>query len=267
MKFSGQLRELFHEYKEPIQYYLQINDDHIPLNQHIGKVMKLRFLEEINCIHCGRKVKKTYNNGSCYPCFIKLPQNDLCIVKPNLCHYDQGTCRDESFAKSQCLIPHYVYLALSSDVKVGITRKPNAYKRWIDQGAVQSIPIAEVPTRKMAGDLELFLTNHLPDKTNWRKMLKCDIAEADLLSIREEIKAVIPEEYQKYLIEVDQINEFTYSVLESLEKIKSFSLDKTPAIEGKLIGIKGQYILLDNGVFNMKKHTGYKVEVELVDSE
>jgi len=267
LKIEGQLRELTHEYGDPIQYYLQIDQNHIHLNPYIGGAMKLHFLEEIHCIHCGRKVKKTYNNGYCYPCFKQLPQNDLCIVKPNLCHYDEGTCRDESFGETHCMVPHYVYLALSSDVKVGLTRKTNAFKRWVDQGAVQSIPIAEVPTRKMAGDLELFLSNHLPDKTNWRKMLKGEIADADLLSVRDEIKSIIPEEYQPYLIQIDQINEFSYTMLESLDKIKSLNLDKTPTIEGKLIGIKGQYIIFDHGVFHMKKHSGYKVEVELLDSE
>lgn len=262
MKVTGQLRELTHEYKNPIQYYIQLNEDYIHLNPFLGKNVSIRFLNEIHCIHCGRKIKKTYNNGSCYPCFINLPQNDLCIVKPSLCHFDQGTCRDESFGLSQCMIPHYVYLALSSDVKVGLTRKPNAFKRWVDQGAVQSIPIAEVPTRKIAGELELFLTNHLPDKTNWRKMLKGEIAEANLFQIREEIRKVIPEEYQSYLFEVDEIYEFIYPLAESVEKVSSFSLDKNNEVKGKMIGIKGQYLIFEHGVMNIKKHAGYHVEIE-----
>ncbi|WP_153944945.1 DUF2797 domain-containing protein, partial [Acinetobacter baumannii] len=69
-----------------------------------------------------------------------------------------------------CMIPHYVYLALSSGVKVGLTRKNNEKKRWVDQGAVRAIPIAEVPTRKMAGELEVYLTQYVADKTDWRKM-------------------------------------------------------------------------------------------------
>ena len=263
MKYSGQLVELSHQYENPIQYTLQIGEDKVQLNSYIGQTVKIHFLHEIHCIHCGRKVKKTYNNGSCYPCFIKLPQNDLCIVKPSLCHYDAGTCRDSEFGDHFCMVPHYVYLALSSDVKVGLTRKTNAMKRWVDQGAVQSIPIAELPTRKMAGDLELFLTDHLPDKTNWRKMLKGELAEKDILEVRTKILQIIPEKYHPYLLDVEEINEFLYPIEETVEKLTSMNLDKQPNYEAKLIGIKGQYLLFDIGVLNLKKYTGYHIELEL----
>ncbi|GBF10177.1 DUF2797 domain-containing protein [Tepidibacillus infernus] len=265
MKVSGELRELVHKVEEPVQYFLQINEENIHLNPYIGKQMKLSYQNEIHCIHCGRKIKKSYNNGSCYPCFVKLPQNDLCIVKPHECHFDQGTCRDESFAEDHCMVPHYVYLALSSDVKVGLTRKTNAFKRWVDQGAVQSIPIAELPTRKMAGELEFYLSQFMPDKTNWRKMLKGEIAEKDLFKIREEIREKIPEEFHPYLLEVEQIHAFIYPILETLDHISSLTLDKQSKIEGRLLGIKGQYLLLDSGVINIKKHAGYLVQIELID--
>lgn len=267
MRISGHLKELSHQHENPVKYFLQVNDEKIQINQYINRQVKIKFLNEINCVHCGREIKKTYNNGYCYPCFIKLPQNDICIVKPNLCHYDNGTCRDELFGQDYCLLPHYVYLALSSDVKVGITRKTNAFRRWIDQGAVQSIPIAELPTRKKAGDLEIFLSQHLPDKTNWRKMLKGEIAKKDILEVREEIRPLIPEEFQSYLLDEKLINEFIYPITESLDKIKSVTLDKMPEVVGKLLGIKGQYLILDIGVFNIRKHTGYKVDVELVGSD
>ncbi|TCS79413.1 DUF2797 domain-containing protein [Tepidibacillus fermentans] len=266
MKYSGQLLELQHEYKEPIEYYLQLGDGKIPLNPYLGHTIKIINLHEIHCIYCGRKVKKTYNNGYCYPCFIKLPQNDLCIVKPNLCHYDQGTCRDSEFGDQHCMVPHYVYLALSSDVKVGLTRKTNAFKRWVDQGAIQSIPIAELPTRKMAGELEYFLSQHLPDKTNWRKMLKEEIADKDIRKIREEILALIPEEYQSYLLDVDQIQEFIYPIEGTVKNVTAINLDKQSVYEGKLVGMKGQYLIFDSGVFNIKKYAGYQVEIEIIES-
>jgi len=262
LKLIGQLLELTHQVYQPIQYSLQIGEEKVSLNEAIGRNVKIAFKNEIHCIHCGRKIKKTYNNGSCYPCFIKLPQNDLCIVKPSLCHYAEGTCRDPEFGDHQCNIPHYVYLALSSDVKIGLTRTPNAMKRWVDQGAVQSIPIAELPTRKMAGDLELFLTQHLPDKTNWRKMLKGDIEEKDILQIREEVRNLIPEEYQQYLLDIEEINEFIYPIQEKVTNITSVNLDKQPIFEGKLIGMKGQYLLFDAGVLNVKKYAGYHIEIE-----
>jgi len=263
LKISGQLRELKHQYENPIQYYIQIDQEKVHINPYVGNKIKLNFNGEINCIHCGRKIKKTYNSGSCYPCFKNLPQNDLCIVKPSLCHYDQGTCRDESFAEQYCMIPHYVYLALSSDVKVGLTRKTNELKRWVDQGAIKSIPIAELPNRKIAGDLELALAEHLPDKTNWRNMLKGDIVEKDILQARNDVRKLVPEQYQQYLLDEEGIYEFIYPLLEKLEKVKSLSFDKLPEIEGRLIGIKGQYLILDTGVLNMRKHSGYTVDIEL----
>lgn len=264
MRHIGQLVEISHDYQTPIQYFLHIENEKIYLNPHIGSKITIKFLDEKHCIHCGRKTNKTFNNGYCYPCFRDLPQNDLCIVKPSLCHFELGTCRDEEFGKHQCMTPHYVYLALSSDVKVGLTRKTNAFKRWVDQGAIKSIPIAELPTRKMAGDLELFLTDHLPDKTNWRKMLKGEVDDKDLFEIRARIFPLIPEEYQEYLLDVEQINEFIYPTeAASLEKIKSLSLDKEPSFTGVLTGIKGQYLLLDQAVINVKKHLGYKIEFVL----
>ena len=261
---SGQLRGLNHDYKNPIQYYLQLGEEEVHLNPFIGQTIEFNFQGEIHCIHCGRKIKKTYNNGSCYPCFTSLPQNDLCILKPELCHLDQGTCRDEAFAHSHCLIPHYVYLALSSDVKVGITRKNRSMTRWVDQGAVQSIPIAEVPDRKTAGELEVFLSNHLPDKTNWRKMLKGDLVDKDILEIRKKVLELIPEQFAKYLLSIEEVNEFVYPISETLDKIKSLSFDKSPTIEGKLLGLKGQYLIFDIGVLNIKKHSGYQIEIKLV---
>jgi hypothetical protein len=43
-------------------------------------------------------------------------------------------------------------------------------------------------------------------------------------------------------------------------KLKSFNLDKHPEASGILQGIKGQYLLLDTGVINIRKFTGYELE-------
>lgn len=266
MIHRGRIKDLIHQNEHPIRYTLQLENERIEINPYIGQKVKIKFLNEINCIHCDRKIKKSYNNGYCYPCFQSLPQNDICMVRPNLCHYDNGTCRDKEFAESFCMMPHYVYLALSSDIKVGLTRKTNAFKRWIDQGAVKSIPIAELPTRKMAGLLEEYLAKHLPDKTNWRKMLKGEIEDKCLADVREHVLTIIPDEYKEYLLNIEQINEFIYPVNESVSNINTITLDKQNEVEGILIGIKGQYLLLDTGVFNTKKHLGYNIEFALKDS-
>jgi hypothetical protein len=264
VELHGLLHGLVHRYQnkeQPVDYFLQINEEKIPLNELLGSVMTISYMGQKNCIACGRKTNKTFNSGYCYPCFTSLPENDLCIVKPHECHFDQGTCRDSSFGETHCMIPHYVYLALSSDVKVGLTRKHNQLKRWVDQGAVRAIPIAELPTRRMAGELEVHLSQHLPDKTNWRKMLKGDVQEVDLIALREEIYSHFPEQFKPFQYREDEWVEITYPILESLDKISSLSLDKQESISGKLIGVKAQYLIFDNGVFHTKKHAGYQIKV------
>ncbi|GIM48248.1 hypothetical protein DNHGIG_37970 [Collibacillus ludicampi] len=262
MSAVGYLSELQHEPSSPVRYYLVVGDERFSLNERIGTKIVLTYLDEKACCHCGRISKKLYNNGYCYPCFIKLAECDLCIVKPHECHYHLGTCRDESFAESHCMIPHYVYLAVSSGIKVGLTRKNRELTRWVDQGAVRAIPLAETPTRKLAGEMEFLISQHIPDKTDWRKMLRGQIEDVDLIRVREQVKEILPEEYRSYLLEVDEIFEFTYPMTGEMEKVKSLTFDKIPQIEGILTGIKGQYLILDQGVINMKKHTGYKVKVD-----
>ncbi|MFD2168804.1 DUF2797 domain-containing protein [Tumebacillus lipolyticus] len=265
--YQGYLSELRHEPEAPVRYYLKVGEHRIALNRLIGTELRFSFLGERACCTCGRKVNKLYGGGYCYPCVTTLPETDLCIVKPHECHFDKGTCRDEEFATTHCMIPHYVYLALSSGIKVGLTRKNRELTRWVDQGAIKAIPIAELPTRKMAGELEMAIAEHVADKTDWRKMLRGVVEEVDLFEMREKIKQVVPAEYQQYLFDVEELYEFTYPILETLEKIKSIGFDKAPLVTGKLLGIKGQYLILDCGVLNIKKHTGYKVEVEITEAE
>jgi hypothetical protein len=259
---TGYLTPLTHKPSSPVTYYLSLGDESITLNEMLGETIQLTFLGEKSCCFCGRKIKKTYNNGYCYPCFTSLAQNDLCIVKPELCHYHSGTCRDQAFGEKHCHQAHYVYLALSSDVKVGITRKENAINRWINQGAIAAVPIMEVPYRKVAGEVEIHLAKYLKDKTNWRKMLKNEYTETDLLQVKQQMIPLIPEEYQSYLLPDQSIQQFTYPSLQVPSKIVPLNLDKKPSIKGELIGIKAQYLLFKNGeVVNIRKHTGYKVSL------
>jgi len=262
VQLQGFIQGLHHQVRETVHYFLQMDERHVLLNEWLNRELSLSFMHEKACVHCGRKVKKTYNNGYCYPCFRDLAENDLCIVKPHQCHYHLGTCRDEAWAQAHCMIPHIVYLALSSDVKVGVTRKGNSLKRWVDQGAIQAIPIAELPTRKMAGELEAHLSRYLPDKTNWRKMLAGETAEADLPAVREKVMEWAPEPFRPYLLDEVQLVEIMYPMLEEARKLQSFQLDKQPQISGRLIGIKGQYLIFEHGVFHVKKHVGYKVALE-----
>lgn len=263
MTIQGIIQGFAHRYEEPIGYELIIGEEHIYLNDWIGEEIMIRHTGNIRCVHCGRKIKKTFNNGSCYPCFIRRPENDICIVKPHECHFEKGTCRDEDFAHSHCMIPHYVYLAISSGVKVGITRKHNEKKRWVDQGAVRAFVIAEVPTRKMAGELEALLSQYVADKTNWRKMLKGEIEWVDLIDMRDQLIEKIPLSYHPYLLKEEEWTDIIYPASHPLKKITAYNLDKEPVIADRLIGLKGSYMLFSKGVLNVKKYAGYEALIQI----
>lgn len=261
----GFIRGLHHTHTsgEPISYFWTIDGQECAVNSWLGKTLAISFLGEKRCIVCNRKVTKLYQNGYCFPCVTSLPETDLCIVKPETCHFHLGTCRDESFGTTQCMIPHYVYLGVSSQPKVGLTRKNRQFIRWVDQGAVRALLLAEIPTRKAAGELEVTIGEHLPDKTDWRKMICGVTSDVDLLHLADEVVARLPQEWKPYLLPDREVHTFEYPRLSAdrIPKAKSFSLDKTPVIEGELIGIRGQYLLFDHGAMNIRKHAGFLCEI------
>ncbi|QNO13827.1 DUF2797 domain-containing protein [Alkalicella caledoniensis] len=257
------LRGMLPEYDETINYSIELGEDKLHLNPLIGKTIKIHFNNTKNCIACGREIKKnTFNQGYCYPCFRDLAENDLCIVSPHLCHFHEGTCRDEDFAKKHCFSDHYVYLAISSDVKVGITRKVTLKKRWMDQGAIEAMPIALVPDRRTAGLMEHSLKEYLNDKTNWRKMLKGE-STGDLSISLSVVREVIADEFKDYLIE-ETILKINYPHA-TPPKLKSLNLEKSPILESKLLGVKGQYLILEEGVLNIRKHRGFNCTIEAAE--
>ena len=268
---QGVLEKMISELNTPVEYALSLGDTSLALNPLLGQPITLRFSGDIFCTACGRKTKKSFNQGYCFPCSQSLAQCDICIVRPERCHYHQGTCREPEWGLSYCMQPHYVYLANSSGIKVGITRESQIPTRWIDQGARQAIPIFKVKSRHLAGLLEVILGQHVSDKTNWRKMLRGDAEEVDLIeskaSILSQCEKEIEQLTQQY--EPEQINplqqessvSISYPVLEYPQKITSLNFDKTPDIKGTLRGIKGQYLILDSGVINIRKFTGYNVAI------
>lgn len=256
-----------------VQYQLPVGDKLLPLNEHIGATIKLTYLNEIHCVACGRKIKKSFAQGHCYPCFRDLASCDMCIMKPETCHHAQGTCREPEWGLANCFIPHYVYLANSSGIKVGITRGTQVPTRWMDQGAAQALPVFQVATRLQSGLLEVILKQHVSDRTDWRKMLKADAQPQNLKEIRDDLLdkcsteiANIQSQYGEDAIQaVDEaIVEIKYPILAYPEKIKSLNFDKQPEIEGTLQGIKGQYLILDTGVLNIRKFSGYNINVEFI---
>ncbi len=267
----GNLQKMQTRLDDPVTYDLPLSEQLIPLNPYIGKSLTLRYTGNINCINCNRKIKKTFNQGFCYPCFTRLAQCDMCIMKPELCHYDAGTCREPEWGETHCMIPHYVYLANSSGLKVGITRHTQIPTRWIDQGAIQALPIFKVTSRYVSGLVEVAIAEHVSDKTSWQKMLKNQVEAIDLpekrddlfgqcRDVMESIAGKFDHPVMEYLNDELAI-EIHYPVQEYPTKVKSFNLDKADRAEGMLMGIKGQYLIFDTGVINIRKYGGYEVEL------
>ncbi len=253
------------EYDNPVKYYLPVGTEEIALNNLIGQRIRLSYKGQINCINCGRKTKTSFSQGYCYPCFLSLPQTAPCIISPELCEAHLGKYRDKEWAENVCLKDHYVYLALTSAVKVGVTRASQIPTRWIDQGAWKTIRFAKTPNRNLAGQIEVELKQHMTDKTNWRHMLSNRLnTSIDLLEVKDKIKELLPEKFLEYFTEDNEVTEITYPVLEYPQKIKSLGFEKQKEINLILKGIKGQYLLFENGqVINIRKHAGYLVEVGL----
>lgn len=271
MQISGNIRKLATCLDDPVKYHLPIANEQLPLNPLIGQSLKLTFLGEIHCIECGRKTSKSFNQGYCYPCFRSLAQCDSCIVKPEQCHYFEGTCREPDWADQHCMQDHYVYLANSSGIKVGITRGSQIPTRWMDQGASQALPILRVKNRLVSGLAEVIFKQHVADKTAWQRMLKGEPETVDLPGQRdalfEQCQAALQQlaeqqgEASLSRLEDEPPVEITYPVQAYPQKVTSLNFDKTPEIEGTLQGIKGQYLILSTGVLNMRKFSGYNLQL------
>lgn len=271
MKLAGNISKMVVTATTPVSYELPLGSERLALNDFLGKTLSLRFTQKINCLACQRSIKKSFQNGYCFPCTQKLAQNDLCILKPERCHFHLGTCREPTWGQSHCMIPHVVYLANASGIKVGITRKTQIPTRWIDQGAVTALPLFEVASRRISGLLEVAIAKMVSDKTNWRKMLSGQDDSVDLWCERERLLAKMQSELTDIraqfgeqaiiAIETSTIERFEYPVLQYPKKISSLSFDKTDVIAGTLSGIKGQYLIFDTGVINIRKYGGYEVEI------
>ena len=263
MIYQGTLSKMQTELSNPIQYYLVFENSFLNLNQLLGKNLEIEF-QGYQCLNCG-KAKKIFRQGFCYDCFMSSPAVGDWIMKPELstAHLDIED-RDLAYEKRVQLQPHVVYLALSSEVKVGVTRKTQVPTRWIDQGAVQAIPIVEVPNRYLAGITEVALKNHFADKTNWQKMLKNEVPNMDLIAERNKVFDWLPNEVKDYFPKDEKIIQLDFPVLNYPKKVSSLNLDKTPNFSGKLAGIKGQYLLFEDGtVFNVRTYEGYVVKMSL----
>jgi len=268
---QGALRKMRSELGAPVSYAFCLDEQELPVNRLLGQRLSIEFLGGSHSSNYGRKTKKSFSKGYCYLCFTKLAQCDSCIMSPERCHYAAGTCREPAWGEQFCMTDHIVYLANSSGVKVGITRATQVPTRWIDQGASQALPILRVATRQQSGLVEDLLRAQLTDRTNWRAMLKGSAEPVDLPALRAQLFETFADGLgqlqQRFglqalqLLEDSQPVEINYPVTCYPTKVVSHDLHKTPLVEGTLLGIKGQYLLLDTGVINLRKYTAYQVAI------
>lgn len=265
MEKQGILLKMQGEIGDEVSYFLPLGHEIIPMNELLGKTIELEFRGIIHCIRCGRVTKKSFAQGYCYPCFTTAPETSECVLRPELCRAHEGESRDMKWSEDHCLQDHFVYLAISSGLKVGVTRSSQVPTRWIDQGAWKAIRLAKTPNRFLAGQIEIAMKSKMSDKTNWRHMLTNEIdRNINLVEEKNKASGFLKQELSTYISTDNKITEITYPVLQYPLKVKSLSFDKMSIIGGKLSGIKGQYLIFSDGsVLNIRKHNGYLVKMEI----
>jgi len=263
---EGPLEKLKVTRGEVVEYQLVVGDRTLGLNRLVGKGLEIRFLDQISCRNCETPSRKSYGGGYCYPCFKKLAQCDLCVMSPDRCHYAQGTCREPEWGDEFCMQPHLVYLANSSGAKVGITRLGYEIGRWMDQGATQALAILKTPTRHIAGLCEVALARYLTDRTDWRALVSRDAPWVDLTQLREQLRNQV-EDLPVESVWLDDAAEerFQYPVKSYARTLERLRLQDDGLIHAGLLGIKGQYLIFDTGVFNVRQHTSYHVALRALE--
>lgn len=267
----GSLAKMRSEGGAPLRYVMPVGDQAIAMNPLLGHRVALRFDGTIACVACGRRTNKSFNQGYCYPCFKSLAACDICIMSPERCHFRAGTCREPEWGLANCMTGHVVYLANGTGLKVGITRAGQVPTRWIDQGAIQALPLARTATRLQAGRLEVVMKAHVSDRTQWQALLKGNPEPMDLAAARSDLLTRCAPEIEQLQAEFGlqaiapaedaEMWTFDYPVLEFPAKVRSLALEKLGEVEGELLGMKGQYLILSSGVINIRKYTGHEVEL------
>ncbi len=265
VEFTGTLLKMIAELEIPVEYTLPIGAHQFNISNYIDRWITLKFSGDIFCVNCKIKTNKSFFQGYCYPCFLSVPMASECVLRPELCRAHEGVARDMDWAEEHCLSKQYVYLSVTSGLKVGVTRSSQIPTRWIDQGASQAIKLAETPNRYIAGLIEVEMKQYLSDKTAWQWMLKnITDREINLLEEKEKLEEKFPTELKPYYSNDNDITEIEFPVTEYPEKVKSINLEKTPVVSGELTGIKGQYLYFDNErVLNIRKYQGYSIQLSV----
>ena len=249
-----------------VVYAMMADGEALPLKERIGHPFMIRFTGARTCMSCGKRVRKFYGQGTCYPCLRDAPEAGPCIIRPELCEAHLGKGRDVEWEREHHLQEHIVYLSFTGGVKVGVTRSTQVPVRWIDQGAVIAVPIARVPYRQLAGAIECDLKRLFADRTQWKAMLMEPGAGAGLAKLeaaRTIAMARTDPKLHEYLLPHEPVQHLSYPLTGLPPKLANVQLDKLAEVEGRLLGIKGQYLVWADGrVLNVRNHTGYHVELD-----
>jgi hypothetical protein len=244
-----------------VTYFLNLDNEAVcNMNDLLGHEISLSFEGRIFCTSCGKKIRKAYSSGLCYPCMTTLPEADMCILKPQQCHHHLGTCRDPQWGLDNCFQPHTLYLARSSSIKIGITRGEVPFFRWVDQGATEGMAIGTFPSRIEVGKAEFAISDKMSDRTNWRKMLTNDVTDVPFDDFIDMAKDLLSDDQRQHLIEAPQTHKINYPIDKYPTKVKSCNLNKVPEITKTLTGIKGQYLIFGDEVINLRSHAGYEID-------
>ena len=263
MEAEGNILKMLTKYASPVQYFLPVGDGVVEMNSLIGGKISLQFTGLINCVSCGKKIKRSFNQGFCHNCLQTAPEASETIIRPELSKAHLGVARDLEWARTYDLTEHVVYLALTGQVKVGVAVQQNIPTRWIDQGAVRAIRLALTPNRHIAGVIEVFLKKYYADRASYKSMLcNTSFGTTDFLAEKQKVQSLLPRALQKYIHPDDAVTDIMYPLQVVPEKIGSTGFDKQPLIEGVLAGIKGQYLVFEDGcVLNIRKYSGYCIRV------
>lgn len=268
MKWEGNIRKMQSELGEVVQYHLPLYDvleegEEVDMNALIGQNISISFLNTIHCVVTGLKIKKVFGEGMSYEAFMNSPEASPSIIRPELSRIHEGIAlRNFEWEMKHHMTPHTVYISQTAGVKVGVTRDIQIPYRWIDQGAVKAVRLAHTPYRQAAGLIEVALKDHIADKTNWQRMLKGEVGDEDVLQVKEDMAKLVPVHLRQFVTKDDPLVEINYPVLAYPPKVKSLKLDNEADISKKLMGIKGQYLMFDDGsVMNMRSHAGYRIRL------
>lgn len=264
MRFTGPLAKMKTSLKDEVKYYLELGDDILFMNDLIGKPIRIEYTDEITCF-CGKRVHEVFRMNFCRDCFFTKPEAGDSILRPELSKAHLGIeDRDLKWEEEHQLEPHLVYLANSAGLKVGVTRGAQRPTRWMDQGAIEAVVLAETTNRYEAGMIEVALKEHMSDKTPWQRMVKGEDVEIDLLEEKAKATQWVPEEFSQFVSANDELTKIVYPVQEYPIKAKSVNLEKHRGVEDILVGIRGQYLLFKSGaVLNVRSHEGRHVHLDV----